>query len=375
MFKLNPHGALPKPERDQEARQDFVHDFRKVIAGIGFGFGAYYETKVKPAYEKQTGHEPQDRHEVRKAMTADPTYQLWSASQRFSQELGWESVIDTVEKFGVPDPKPGPKLGSLELDPNLPLPKYHDAQDIHIMPGGYHGRGADNALASGAVFDLGVRIWSAGGMGPENDLLGMVAASYFQNTYPDLKPKKILDMGCTIGGSTVPWKRAFPDADIYAIDVAGPAVTYGHRRAEALGCAIHFSQQNAEKTNFDDESFDLVLSHIMLHETSRTALPKIFAETYRLLKPGGMALHFDIGPVPGIDHFKDFAGEWEVHNNNEAFLATLRELDVPKMMADAGFGSDGVEIIRAPGLTSVDVEEKGYFNFQGANGYKGVKAK
>ena len=31
---------------------------------------------------------------------------------------------------------------------------------------------------------------------------------------------------------------------------------YGHARAEAMGATIHFSQQNAECTDFADGSFD-----------------------------------------------------------------------------------------------------------------------
>ena len=54
-----------------------------------------------------------------------------------------------------------------------------------------------------------------------------------------------------------------------------------------MGAAIHFSQQNAEKTDFADGSFDLIVSHIFLHETSRTAVDNILAECRRLLKPGG----------------------------------------------------------------------------------------
>ena len=37
--------------------------------------------------------------EVRGLMTADPYYQFWSATQRNSQEMLWESVIDTVERL------------------------------------------------------------------------------------------------------------------------------------------------------------------------------------------------------------------------------------------------------------------------------------
>jgi SAM-dependent methyltransferase len=373
MLKLHPHAALPKPTRDQAARQDYVHDLRRTLAGISRDLAGHYQRRIEPALVKAKGRPPKDRHEVRHAMTADPHYQLWSASQRFSQELGWESVIDTVETQGVPDPVPTPPLGSLSLDPDLPVPRYLDAQDIHLMPGGYHGGPSADPVANGAVFDMGVRIWGTGGMGPENDILGVITSAWFAAEYPDFKPKRILDMGCSIGGSTLPWKRTFPAADVHAIDVGAPVLAYGHRRAEAFGLAIHFSQQDAEHTHFPPGSFDVVVSHIMLHETSRHALPRIFAECHRLLRPGGIMLHFDMGPVGTENHFLEFISEWEVHNNAEAFLGTLREIDVPALIVAAGFAPGHVDQVLAPGPSSALSKAKGYVQFFGATGYRAVK--
>lgn len=372
MLKLQQHDALPCPTRDQEARQDYVHDLRRTLAGMQGDLATLYRERVEPDFKREHGRVPDSSREVRVAMCDNADYQFWSASQRCSQELGWESVIDTVEQFGVPGNVSDPS-GSLILNPDLPVPKYHTAQDIHIQPGGYHGGDTPDPIAAGAVFDLGVRIWGTGGMGPQNDILGVIASNYFASQYPDLEPKRILDMGCTIGGSTLPWKRKFPDAEVFAIDVAGPCLAYGHRRAEALGQTIHFQQQNAEETTFEDESFDVVVSHILLHETSSKALPRIFSEAYRLLKPGGITLHFDASPSTGEDPFMDFLYEWEVLNNNEAFLGTLRRLDVPSLLAQSGFDADKVGMIWAPGPSKEDAESEGYISFSALPAYIGWK--
>ncbi|MCL6753034.1 methyltransferase domain-containing protein [Nostoc sp. CCCryo 231-06] len=61
----------------------------------------------------------------------------------------------------------------------------------------------------------------------------------------------------SIGNSTLPYVDGFPDAEVHAIDVGAPMLRYAHARAESLGKRVHFSQQNAEQTNFPDESFDL----------------------------------------------------------------------------------------------------------------------
>lgn len=372
MTRLTPHAALPQSTREESDRQDFVRSLRRHLAVQRGVLPARYQQVVRPRHERAEGPIT-THHDVRAAMTRDPAYQLWSAAQRFSQELGWESVIDTVERAGVSnaDMADGRSIGgSLRLNPSLAIPDYHLAQDIHLMPGGYHGAHADT-LAAGAVYDLGVHVWGTGAFGSENELLGVIASAYHRDTAAS-PPRRILDMGCAIGNATLPWARTFPDAEVHAIDVAAPCLRYGHARAEAFGVPVHFSQQNAEATDFPDGQFDVVVSHIMLHETSRTALPRIMTESRRLLRPGGVALHFDATPA-GEDPFGDFLYEWEVHNNNEAFLGTLRRLDVVAMMCSAGFADASIVWAPAPSDAGPDAEPS-YFSLPAAPAYRGVAA-
>jgi hypothetical protein len=92
------------------------------------------------------------------------------------------------------------------------------------------------------------------------------------------QPTAILDMGCTVGHSTLPFKEAFPHADVTGIDVAGPQLRYAHARAGGLGLDVGFLQRDASATGLPDASFDLIVSHILLHETSGKAMPAIFRE-------------------------------------------------------------------------------------------------
>ena len=145
-------------------------------------------------------------------------------------------------------------------------------------------------------------------------------------------------MGCAVGNSAIPWARAYPDAMLHAIDVAAPCLRFAHARSEAMGETVHYSQQNAEMTDFEDESFDLVISHIMLHETSKPALKNIIAETYRLLRPGGLMLHLDV--PRGNNEFAKFMSQWETYNNNEVFSAYMTEVDLPSVAQSVGFDAD-----------------------------------
>ena len=86
----------------------------------------------------------------------------------------------------------------------------------------------------------------------------------------------------------------------------------------------------------------------MLHETSNAAIRSIFRESHRLLAKGGFMLHSEARPLPG-DPFNVFMQDWSTHNNAEPFLGTLQDLDVLKLVQDAGFGDQAFEM-RVPSV-------------------------
>ncbi|MDX2223669.1 MAG: class I SAM-dependent methyltransferase [Rhodospirillaceae bacterium] len=366
-FRQTPHDMLPRPSHDEDMRQDFVLSLRQHLSRhVSPGSVTVYEKRVKPAFEKEHGRAPKDGHEVRKVMTRDPTYQLWSFMQGESQRQMWASTIDTVERT-LPETlaraRGKKQLGSLTLDPGLPMPRYHTAYDIHQQPGGYHSDFADGDLAEGLVYDLSVPIYAMGMMGPENDASGETCVNYFKTRFPGRSPARVLDMGCTIGNSSVPWAKHFPTAEVYAIDVGAPCLRYGHARANAMGHAVHFSQQNAERTSFPDDYFDVVTSSLMFHETSTTAAPAIFKECHRLLKPGGVMVHWDAWRTETPEPIREFLGAWEAYNNNEQFLVKMLRMDHIGNAVAAGFARDKVRIERTPYMTKVAVntdKNKGY---------------
>jgi ubiquinone/menaquinone biosynthesis C-methylase UbiE len=361
------HALLPCPSHDEGARQTFVRDLRTHLAVEVFpGNRLAYAHRVEPAFHKHNKRTPKDRHEIRKAMAHDSYYQMWSAMQRNSQELMWDSVVDTVER-ALPDliatPQPGNAKGSLTLDVDLSMPDYLTSYDIHLQPGGYHSEVCAQDIAAGAVYDGGLPIYAMDSLGPLNDDLGWTTVECYQEHFPGRKPARVLDLGCSVGHSTLPWSEAFPDADVHAIDVGAPLLRYGHGRAEALGRSAHFSQQNAEQTNFEPGSFDVIVSHFFMHETSRKALPRVFAECRRLLSPGGVMLHLDLEQDRDLDPLTSFLMEWEVYNNNESFMGQLRSLDLEALAVEAGFAEAKVKRIQQPSRASSDQTGDGYVNF------------
>jgi ubiquinone/menaquinone biosynthesis C-methylase UbiE len=185
-------------------------------------------------------------------------------------------------------------------------------------------------------------------MGPMNDDIGGSAAKFVRERFPAFRPRRILDMGCTVGHSTLPFCDAFPDAEVHAIDVGAALLRYAHARAESLGRRVHFSQQDATRTDFPDGHFDLVVSSILFHETSGKALPAIVRECHRLLAPGGMAVHGDLPPFWAMDEFNQFMLDCETYYNNEPYWGAMREVDQVAESVKAGFARDKVEFVMAP---------------------------
>jgi phosphoethanolamine N-methyltransferase len=103
----------------------------------------------------------------------------------------------------------------------------------------------------------------------------------------DLKGRRVLDIGCGSGGITLFIARQFQPARIVGFDVELPVIESARRRATEAGLAdrAQFTQGPPGRLPFPDESFDVVFSKdAMVHIPDKGA---IFAEIFRVLKPGG----------------------------------------------------------------------------------------
>lgn len=336
------HEMLAKANHDEVAQQDFVASLKRYLFHpIETGNKRIVDKVVVPGIEKKQGRPPKDYREVRKRMETLSVHQTWKSMLRNAQEMMWEYVgqsldrqlPEMIEKAKIENPK-----GSLTLDPDLRIPRYVSALDIHCMPGNYHTNTREDDIRAGALLDRAAAVYHMGRIGGLNDARGRTLVQHLYDRFGDIKPRKILQMGCAAGVSTVPLAQYFPDAEVHAIDVGAPMLRYAHARAEHLGAAVHFSQQNAEHTNFDDDSFDVVVSSVMLHETSHKALPKIIEECFRLLKPGGIMAHLEVpSRFEDMDTWQRIRADFETYCNNEPFWHGISKADMGKISRQAGF--------------------------------------
>ena len=351
------HEVLPLPNHDESARQDFNVTFRRQVGDMtGTGGALVYDKRVAPAYKRVHGHAPATRHEARRALDEDPYWQAASALKLTQQEMLWECVGESIERqydgmhANAQRLAKRRRYATLRLDPAVQVPRYLNAVDIHIMPGNYDTELCAGDIYPGALYDRGVFLRVMGRRGAFNEDFGVRIAPYLRKRFPSLRPERILDQGCAVGGTTLGLSQSFPEAEIHAIDVAAPMLRYAHARAESLQRRVHFSQQNAEKTDFPDNHFDFIFSFALLHETSTKACSAVIKEARRILAPGGVLLYLDLPQWDTVPLFKAAEADWDTLNNAEPFIGKLGDLDRRDLMIKAGFADRDVVFESAEGI-------------------------
>lgn len=339
------HGVFPKASHDERARFNFLANLNKHVAGsLGPGNRLAYEKRVLPAFIAEHGREPADRFEIRKAMNKDPYHRFWSALKRNNMEMrqqnGRSIVLRQIDDLDARARAASGNYEGLELDPSVKIPPYQRAVDIHCMPGSYHGEEQPGDVSAGANYDCGIFVTTGGGMGALSDGGGQALAKWAREQHPGWHPKRILDIGTTVGHSALPLAMAFPDAEVIAIDTAAPVLRYAHARARSLGVNnIRFVQADAESLpQFPDGHFDWVQTTMFLHETSGQALPRIIHEGYRVLAEDGLMFHLE-QPQYSDDMplFEQFMRDWDAFNNNEPFWSAMHAVDLHEILEEAGF--------------------------------------
>lgn len=348
MKKPGPHAMLPEMSQEEQSRLSFFVSLsgaaRRVLKP---GNELIYERDARPAFVAEHGREPATVEEVREVMEKQEFYQMWTALSRSQQEQYVDCTGSIVERQ-LPDLvrrfreiSGEARLGSLELDAELDIPYYQKESHQHCVPLSYYEELGEDDVYAGARADIGSYAYSRGLRGLYNDDKGLSGSRFVKENFPDLNPERILDLGCMSGNSTVPYVDAYPDAAVHAIDLGAPQLRYAHARAESMGKRIHFSQQNAECMKFDDDSFELVVSHILFHETSRQAILNILREVKRVLKPGGVFLHVEV-PVRRDTPFAQFLANWDSWYNNEPFWGILARTDINALAVEAGFDEERI---------------------------------
>lgn len=343
MSKFVSHDLKLEPTRDEWARQDFVSALRAhVLNDMASNMKQHYHAEIEPKLPEpaQTGQD------VHKAMKPDLYFRFYSGLRVNAQELVWDAVRPTLERDADRIEAKAAQLGdkpvggSLTLDESLEIPSNVEAIDVHLMPGSYHSESGANDLRAGSLYDNGLGVFSFGLMGQNLDDIGESISTWVREKFPDFQPKRILEMGCSIGHNTQPWAITYPDAHVIGMDVSAPCLRYAHARSQAQGVPVHYQQGNATQTGYEDESFDLIFSSMFLHELPVKDIKAVFAEAHRLLKPGGLMLHYELPPNTATAPYDGFYLDWDSFYNYEPFYKGYRDQDPLALCKEAGFSEN-----------------------------------
>lgn len=128
--------------------------------------------------------------------------------------------------------------------------------------------------------------------------LGMSETRLKSCLITQLNPKdneKILDFGCGTGTLMLMIKKARPGLVVHGIDIDPRMLEIANKKALQAGVEVHLIKYDGITLPFADETFDKVVTSLVLHHLSTQEKFRIFREIYRVLKKSGELHIMDFG--------------------------------------------------------------------------------
>jgi len=119
-------------------------------------------------------------------------------------------------------------------------------------------------------------------------VMAKAQAKYVSLVTQNCSEKKLLEYGCGDGYSALHWINC--GATVTGIDISAEAVNLSKNIVHSQGRTAEFLVMNAEKMDFDDQSFDIVAGTGILHHLE---LDQSCKEISRVLTPNGHAVFIE----------------------------------------------------------------------------------
>lgn len=218
---------------------------------------------------------------------------------------------------------------TLELNPDFVAPDYWDGVDFHRTTGGWDRHPNQGFIHGELIHRKMVARFFPGGIFQQRRNVAAMA--------PKDRYDKILDMGCSSGHFTVALQEVYPDAKIYGVELAAQMLDHAWRTANDNGWDWQLFQRSAEDTGFDDNTFDLVSSYILLHELPADAIKRVFAEAFRVCKSGGDMIMSDVTRYADLDKLSVWKADRGATYGGEPHWRASASLDLAQIAREAGF--------------------------------------
>ena len=201
---------------------------------------------------------------------------------------------------------------------DLVYPEYYSSQNFHGIKGGYLNPSAAVTYDPITQYVL-----------PPHETVvrqGLIDAVR-------VKPRRIIDLGCGTGSTTLLLKQAFPEAEVVGLDLSPYMLVVADMKAQKAGLKIQWLHSSAESVALPDASFDLVASSLLFHETPPAVSRAILRESFRLLKVGGQVAILD-GNQKTLRHT-----EWLTDIFEEPYIKSYAAGSLDAWAGAAGFAA------------------------------------
>ena len=216
-------------------------------------------------------------------------------------------LIKTAEKNGIPWRQTYQELEASGAEGRLAeMTDQHIAYpDYYKMP--FHAYSEGNLCwpaafeAESATYSMGLRVW------PQEDLTWEAAQDRLRSSFHQVlaedgprQVRNILDIGCSVGISTLALHRYYASAQTTQVRTVGldlsPYMLTVAKMRDVKGEIAEWIHAKGEDTGLPEATFDLVTLQFLIHELPDQAAWAIFQEALRLLRPGGAIAIVDNNP-------------------------------------------------------------------------------
>lgn len=240
------------------------------------------------------------------------------------QDTIWEQFLSPIVRFFIneeelkryADSIDWQKEGDRFRRADVTIPAYYSSQNFHGIEKGYLNPGAAVTYDPITQYVL-----------PPNEM--QVRQGLIDRIR--VKPRRILDLGCGTGSTTLMLKQAFPQAQVIGLDLSPYMLVRAEDKAKTAQLNIHWRHGNAEKTGFPEASFDLITICLLFHETPPAVTQTILNECFRVLRVGGEVLILD-GNQKTLRHL-----DWLNNIFEEPYIRDFAAGSLDAWMGKAGF--------------------------------------
>ena len=118
--------------------------------------------------------------------------------------------------------------------------------------------------------------------------------------------QRILDLGCGTGTLTLMVKETAVSAEVHALDGDPQVLQIARTKARQAGLSIAWVEGLTYDLPYENESFERVISSLVIHHLSTADKLRTFKESLRVLKPGA---HGVVWAIPRTSHWTGTALE------------------------------------------------------------------